>query len=60
MKAIRLYGRHGPDHMVFEMVFEDAPQPQPGMGEVLVRVHATSVMWQEPTWSETWKTLNKG
>ncbi len=23
---------------------------------MLVRVYATSVMWQEPTWSETWKT----
>ncbi len=52
MKAIRLYGQSGPD----QIVFEDAPQPQPGVGEVLIRVHATSVMWQEPTWSETWKT----
>jgi NADPH:quinone reductase-like Zn-dependent oxidoreductase len=52
MKAIRLYGQRGPDYMVYE----DAPQPQPGVGEVLIRVHATSVMWQEPTWSETWKT----
>ncbi|GHO71485.1 NADPH:quinone reductase [Ktedonobacter sp. SOSP1-52] len=52
MKAIRLYGQSGPD----QCVFEDAPQPQPGVGEVLIRVHATSVMWQEPTWSETWKT----
>lgn len=52
MKAIRLYGQRGPD----QIVFEDAPQPQPGVGEVLIRVHATSVMWQEPTWPETWKT----
>ncbi|GHO64404.1 oxidoreductase [Ktedonobacter sp. SOSP1-52] len=52
MKAIRLYGQRGPD----QCVFEDAPKPQPGVGEVLIRVHATSVMWQEPTWSETWKT----
>src|SRR5260221_11863080 len=52
MKAIRLYGQRGPD----QLVFEDAPQPQPGVGEVLIRVHATSVMWQEPTWPETWKT----
>jgi NADPH:quinone reductase-like Zn-dependent oxidoreductase len=41
MKAIRLYGQRGPD----QIVFEDAPQPQPGVGEVLIRVHATSVMW---------------
>ena len=52
MKAIRLYGQSGPD----QFVFEDVPQPQPGVGEVLIRVHATSVMWQEPTWSETWQT----
>ncbi|MBO0777278.1 MAG: NADP-dependent oxidoreductase [Ktedonobacteraceae bacterium] len=52
MKAIRLYGQSGPD----QLVFEDAPPPHPGAGEVLIRVHATSVMWQEPTWSETWQT----
>ena len=52
MKAIRLYGQSGPD----SRRYEDAPQPQPGVGEVLIRVHATSVMWQEPTWPETWKT----
>ncbi|GHO82633.1 NADP-dependent oxidoreductase [Dictyobacter formicarum] len=52
MKAIHLYSQSGPD----QFVFEDAPKPQPGVGEVLIRVHATSVMWQEPTWPETWKT----
>jgi NADPH:quinone reductase-like Zn-dependent oxidoreductase len=52
MKAIRLYGQSGPD----SWRYEEAPQPQPGVGEVLIRVHATSVMWQEPTWPETWKT----
>src|SRR5258708_12133570 len=52
MKAIRLYGQRGPD----QIVFEDVPQPQLGVGEVLIRVNATSVMWQEPTWPETWKT----
>ncbi|GHO58977.1 hypothetical protein KSB_74520 [Ktedonobacter robiniae] len=54
MKVICLYGHS--DHMAFE----NAPQSRPGMGEVLIRVHVVSVMWQEPTWSETWKTLNKG
>ena len=52
MKAIRLHSRSGPEGLVYE----DAPQPRPGEGEALVRVYATSVMWQEPTWPETWKT----
>src|SRR5215467_6908105 len=39
MKAIRIHGRGGPDHLVYE----DAPQPHPGPGEVLVRIHATGV-----------------
>ncbi len=52
MKAIRIHTRSGPEGLVYE----DAPQPHPGEGEALVRVYATSVMWQEPTWSETWKT----
>ena len=52
MKAIRIHSRSGPEGLIYE----DAPQPHPGDGEVLVRVYATSVMWQEPTWSETWKT----
>jgi NADPH:quinone reductase-like Zn-dependent oxidoreductase len=52
MKAIRIHTRSGPEGLVYE----DAPQPHAGEGEVLVRVYATSVMWQEPTWSETWKT----
>ena len=37
MKAIRLHGRGGPAHLVYE----DAPQPHPGVEEVLVRVYAT-------------------
>src|SRR5438876_1991691 len=52
MKAIRIHTRSGPE----AFVYEDAPQPHPGEGEVLVRCYATSVMWQEPTWAETWKT----
>ena len=52
MKAIRIHTRSGPEGLVYE----DAPQPHPAEGEVLVRVYATSVMWQEPTWAETWKT----
>jgi NADPH:quinone reductase-like Zn-dependent oxidoreductase len=39
MKAIRIHNYGGPE--VLE--YEDAPRPQPGEGEVLLRVHATSV-----------------
>jgi len=39
MKAARFHEYGGPE----VMVYEDAPRPEPGKGEVLVRVHATSV-----------------
>ncbi len=46
MKAIRLHGRGGPHHLVYE----DAPQPRPGAEEVLVRVYATGVIANELKW----------
>jgi NADPH:quinone reductase-like Zn-dependent oxidoreductase len=52
MKAIRLYAQGG----LVQVVYEDAPQPQPGQGEVLVRVYAAGVTPSEPTWPGTWKT----
>jgi NADPH:quinone reductase-like Zn-dependent oxidoreductase len=52
MKAIRLHGRGGPDRLVYE----DAPQPHPGLGEVLVRVYATGVIANELKWDETYQT----
>jgi NADPH:quinone reductase-like Zn-dependent oxidoreductase len=52
MKAIRLHGRGGPDHLVYE----DVPQPHPGPGEVLVRVFATGVLVNELRWHETYET----
>jgi NADPH:quinone reductase-like Zn-dependent oxidoreductase len=52
MKAIRLHGRGGPDRLVYE----DAPQPHPGPGEVLVRVYATGVIATELEWDETYET----
>src|SRR6266496_123120 len=52
MKAIRIHGRGGPDHLVYE----DAPQPHPGPGEVLVRIHATGVIATELEWDETYQT----
>src|SRR5690242_2395733 len=52
MKAIRLHGRGWPDRLVYE----DAPQPHPGAGEVLVRVFATGVIATELTWAETYQS----
>jgi NADPH:quinone reductase-like Zn-dependent oxidoreductase len=52
MKAIHIYGRGGPEHLVYE----DAPQPRPGSGEVLVRVQAAGVIAPELTWEETYQT----
>ncbi len=52
MKAIRLHAHGGPE----QLVYEDAPQPQPAEGEVLVRVYAAGVSSQELTWSTTWQT----
>ena len=56
MKAIRIHGRGGPDHLVYE----DAPQPHPGPGEVLVRVHAAGVIANELKWDATYQTPTGG
>jgi len=52
VKAIHLQGRGGPEHLVYE----EALQPHPGPGEVLVRVYATGVIAPELTWSATYET----
>jgi NADPH:quinone reductase-like Zn-dependent oxidoreductase len=52
MKAVRLHGRGGPD----SLVYEDAPQPHAGAGEVLVRVYATGVIANELKWDATYQT----
>ena len=52
MKAIYIHGRGGPDHLVYE----DAPQPHPGSGEVLVRVYATGIIANELKWDVTYQT----
>ncbi len=52
MNAFRLYARAGPGGLVYE----DAPTPQPGEGEVLVRVHAAGVIHTELSWVSTWTT----
>lgn len=52
MKAISLHARGGPE----SFVYEDAPRPRPGKGEVLVRVHAAGVTPTELQWVPTWTT----
>ena len=52
MKAIRIHGRGGPDHLIYE----DVPQPHPDPGEVLVRVSATGIIVNELRWNETYET----
>jgi NADPH:quinone reductase-like Zn-dependent oxidoreductase len=52
MKAIRLHARGGPE----AFTYEDAPQPRPGAGEVLVRVHGAAVTPTELLWPPTWAT----
>jgi NADPH:quinone reductase-like Zn-dependent oxidoreductase len=52
LKAIHIHGRGGPDRLVYE----DAPQPHPGVGEVLVRVYAAGVIATELTWEETYQS----
>ena len=54
MKAIRIHGRGGSDHLVLE----DVPQPQAGPGEVLVRVAAGGVIPTELKWNETYASPN--
>ena len=52
MKAIRIHGRGGPDHLVYEEV----PKPHPGSGEILVRVEAAAIIVTELGWDETYQT----
>ncbi|MGD0230321.1 MAG: NADP-dependent oxidoreductase [Syntrophorhabdales bacterium] len=39
MKAVRMHRYGGPE----VLVYEDAPRPEPGEGEILIRVHAAGV-----------------
>lgn len=53
MKALRAHARGGPE----QLVYEDAPTPPPPTGsDVLVRVTAAAVTFDELTWPETWET----
>jgi NADPH:quinone reductase-like Zn-dependent oxidoreductase len=51
VRAIRLHRRGGPD----ELVLDDAPVPEMGAGDVLVRVAATGITPTELRWDETYQ-----
>jgi len=55
MKAVRMHTRAGPE----ALVYEDAPTPEIGPGEVLVRVRAAGVTPTEFTWNSTFTTEDK-
>ncbi|MEU6091004.1 hypothetical protein ABZ865_30350 [Streptomyces sp. NPDC047085] len=50
MHAVRAHRRGGPE----QLVYEQAPRPEPGPGEVLVAVRAASVTAAELDWDATW------
>jgi NADPH:quinone reductase-like Zn-dependent oxidoreductase len=49
VRAIRSHARGGPE----QLVYEDAPLPDPAAGEALLRVYAAGITPTELTWSET-------
>jgi NADPH:quinone reductase-like Zn-dependent oxidoreductase len=51
VKAVRLHAVGGPE----ALIYEDAPDPHPQAGEVLVRVHATAITPTEFAWEPTWR-----
>jgi NADPH:quinone reductase-like Zn-dependent oxidoreductase len=50
MTALRAYAQGGPQ----QLRCESAPRPTPGIGEVLVAVHAASITPPELAWPSTW------
>jgi len=54
MKAIRLHKEGGPE----QLVYEDAPKPQLGAGDALIRVHATGITPAELTYAETYRNCD--
>src|SRR3954462_372540 len=50
MRALRAHEQGGPERLVEE----DAGTPSPGIGDVLVRVHAASFTPTELGWPSTW------
>ncbi len=54
MKAIRIHRRGGPE----ALVYEDAPVPEIGNGEALIKVHAAAITPTEFTWNSTFTTAD--
>ena len=54
MKAVRLHREGGPE----QLVYEDAPEPELGAGDALIRVHATGITPAELTWAETYRNCD--
>ena len=52
--ALRAHSRGGPE----QLVYEQAPRPTPGPGEVLVRVRAVAITFAEFSWDPTWTRKN--
>jgi NADPH:quinone reductase-like Zn-dependent oxidoreductase len=52
MMALRAHARGGPE----QLVYEQAPTPEPGPGEALVEVHAAAITFAELTWDQSWTT----
>ena len=52
MMALRAHARGGPE----QLVYEQAPAPSAGPGEVLVAVHAAAITFAELTWDLEWTT----
>jgi len=52
MMALRARTRGGPE----QLVYEQAPAPSAGPGEVLVAVHAAAITFAELTWDLSWTT----
>jgi len=52
MMALRAHARGGPE----QLVYEQAPAPSAGPGEILVAVHAAAITFAELTWDLKWTT----
>jgi NADPH:quinone reductase-like Zn-dependent oxidoreductase len=50
MRALRAHARGGPE----QLVYEQAPRPEPRADEALVSVRATGITFAELTWDESW------
>jgi NADPH:quinone reductase-like Zn-dependent oxidoreductase len=52
MMTLRAHARGGPE----QLVYEQAPAPSAGPGEVLIAVHAAAITFAELTWDLEWTT----